>query len=130
MDLGFRHAEQIDLLQKIQQQLLNSQSFYLKGTDDNFCQKCGSKLYKSGYVKSDFHSIFTDHKVAVRRQICKSCKWTSIPSIRSLFGNAAHPDLVKLQCETGANRTYRDAQALLNRVANTDLLITMMESSV
>lgn len=117
IDLGFRHSEQIDLLRHIQQQLLDKQSVYLKD-DLPACPECGGKLYKSGYVKSDFHSVFTDHKVAAGRQICKLCKWTSIPSVRSLFGDSSHPDLVKIQCEFGANHTFRDAQKLMNLIAN------------
>ena len=88
IDLGFRHSEQIDILRHVQQQLLNKQSVFLKEDLQN-CPKCKDKLYKNGYVKSDFHSVFTDHKVAVIRQRCKSCNWTSIPSIRSLFGNSS-----------------------------------------
>lgn len=118
LDLGLRHSEQVDLLRHIQQQLLDKQSFYLK-EEHPACPKCGGKLYKSGYVKSDFHAVFTDHKVAASRQICQHCKWTSVPSVRSLFGDSSHPDLIKLQCELGANHTFRDAQRLLNLMANT-----------
>ena len=118
LDLGLRHAEQVDLLRDIQQQLLDKQSVYLKEAYPA-CPKCGGKLYKSGYVKSDFHAVFTDHKVAASRQICKHCKWTSVPSVRSLFGDSSHPDLIKLQCELGADHTFRDAQTLLNLMANT-----------
>ena len=96
IELGLRHVEQIDLLRHIEQHLLDKQSAYLK-EDLLSCPKCSSKLYKSGYVKSDFHSVFTDHKVSASRQVCKGCRWTSTPSIYSLFGNASHPDLVKIQ---------------------------------
>lgn len=119
IDLGFRHSEQIDLIRHIQQKLLDKQSVHLQ-EDLASCPECGGKLYKSGYVKSDFHSVFTDHKIAAGRQICKLCKWTSIPSIRSLFGDASHPDLVKIQCEIGANHTFRDSQKLMNLIANTE----------
>ena len=119
IDLGFRHSEQIDILRHVQQQLLNKQSVFLKEDLQN-CPKCKDKLYKNGYVKSDFHSVFTDHKVAVIRQRCKSCNWTSIPSIRSLFGNSSHPDLVKIQCELGAGRPFREAEKALDLIANTE----------
>lgn len=119
IDLGFRHAEQIDLLRHIQQKLLDKQSIYLRD-DLSSCPVRGGKLYKSGYVKSDFHSVFTDHKIAAGRQICKLCKWTSIPSVRSLFGDASHPDLVKIQCELGSNHSFRDSQKLMNLMANTE----------
>jgi hypothetical protein len=118
IDLGFRHSEQIDLLKHIQQQLLDKQSVFLREGLSS-CPKCNGKLYKRGYIKSDFHAVFTDHKVAASRQICKLCKWASIPSIRSLFGNASHPDLVKVQCELGATHTFRDSQKIMNLLANT-----------
>jgi len=118
IDLGLRHAEQVDLLRHIQQQLLNKQSIYLK-EELTMCPKCSGKLYKSGSVKSDFHSVFTDHKVAASRQVCKVCKWTSTPSVRSLFGDSSHPDLVKIQCELGANHTFREAQHIINSLSNT-----------
>ncbi len=118
IDLGLRHSEQIDLLRHIQQQLLNKQSIYLKD-ELTTCPKCAGKLYKSGSVKSDFHSVFTDHKVAASRQVCKLCKWTSTPSVRSLFGDSSHPDLVKIQCELGANHTFREAQHIINLLSNT-----------
>jgi len=117
IDLGFRHSEQIELLKHIEQQLLDQQSIFLKD-DLSVCPKCSGKLYKSGYVKSDFHAVFTDHKVAISRQVCKLCKWTNTPSIRSLFGDASHPDLVKIQTELGANHTFREAQKLMNLFSN------------
>ena len=113
VELGLRHAEQVDLLKHVQQKLLDHQSTFLKD-DFSVCPKCSGKLHKRGSVKSDFHAIFTDHKIAVGRKVCKSCGWTSIPSIRSLFGDASHPDLIKIQAELGANHTFRQAQKLMN----------------
>jgi hypothetical protein len=118
IELGLRHSEQIDLLRQIEQQLLDKQSVYLK-EELLSCPKCSGKLYKSGYVKSDFHAVFTDHKVSTSRQVCKLCKWTSTPSVRSLFGDASHPDLVKIQTELGANHTFREAQKMMNLFSNT-----------
>jgi len=119
IDLGFRHSEQIDLLRQIEQHLLDKQSVHLKEEFFN-CPKCSGKLYKSGYVKSDFHTVFTDHKVSTSRQVCKLCKWTSTPSIRSLFGDASHPDLVRIQTEVGANHTFRESQKLMNLFSNAE----------
>ena len=117
IDLGFRHSEQIDLLRHVQQMLLDKQSVHLK-EELSTCPKCNGKLLKSGYIKSDFHSVFTDHKVAISRQVCKLCKWTNTPSIRSLFGDASHPDLIKIHTEMGANHTFREAQKLMNLFSN------------
>ncbi len=40
IDLGLRHTDQIEILQKIQDTILNKQSEYLK-EDINYCPKCG-----------------------------------------------------------------------------------------
>ncbi len=116
LDLGLRHAEQIELLQIIQDQILKLQSPQLR-EDITTCHQCGSKLNRNGYTKAEFHSVFTDHKVPTVRQRCcnKNCKWASVPSIKSLLGTTVHPDLAKLQCEIGAAHTYREAQSILNK---------------
>ena len=114
LDLGLRHEEQIKILSKIQDTIIAQQSPQLATRLDS-CVQCGSKMIKGGYNQSDFHAVFTDHKVKTQRQICNNCGWRNIPSVKSLFGTASHPDLVKLQCETGAEHTYRDAQVILNK---------------
>ena len=114
MDIGLRHAHQIELLQKIQDYILDKQSTYLK-EDINFCPKCGNKLRKNGVNKCSFNSVFTDHKVPVQRQICPKCKWSSVPSVNSLFGTHMHPDLMKLQCEESVRQSYAKASESLNR---------------
>lgn len=113
LDLGLRHKEQIEILQKIQDSILNKQSEYLK-EDINYCPQCGNKLHKNGINKCSFNSVFTDHKVPVHRQICGNCKWSSVPSINSLFGSHMHPDLIKLQCEEASKQSYTKAKLSLN----------------
>ncbi len=113
LELGLRHNEQIEILQKIQDSILNKQSEYLK-EDINYCPKCGNKLHKNGINKCSFNSVFTDHKVPVHRQICGNCKWSSVPSINSLFGSHMHPDLIKLQCEEASKQSYSKAKLSLN----------------
>lgn len=114
LDLGLRHEEQIRILKKIQDEIIALQSPQL-ATQLGSCIQCGGKMIKAGYNQSDFHAVFTDHKVKTQRQICNNCGWRNIPSVKSLFGASSHPDLVKLQCETGAEHTYRDAQVILNK---------------
>jgi hypothetical protein len=114
LDLGLRHKEQIKILEKIQDEIITIQSPQL-ATQLSSCLQCGGKMIKAGYNQSDFHAVFTDHKVKTQRQICNNCGWRNIPSVKSLFGASSHPDLVKMQCETGAEHTYRDAQVILNK---------------
>jgi hypothetical protein len=114
LDLGLRHEDQIRIIKKIQDEIIALQSPQL-ATHLASCIRCGGKMVRSGYNQSDFHAVFTDHKVKTQRQICNNCGYRNIPSIKSLFGTSSHPDLIKLQCETGVEHTYRNAQAILNK---------------
>ena len=117
LDVGYRHNEQIEILQSLQDALLKQQSVYFR-EDVDHCPNCQSKLVKQGYTKAQFNAVFTDHKVNVARLYCKQCNWKSIPSILSLFGTTVHPELSKLQCENAATRSYRDAAQSLHQLSN------------
>jgi len=115
-DLGLRHSQQIEILKRIQDSILNGQSQFLKDNISH-CPKCSNKLSKNGINLCTFNAVFTDHKVPVYRQICGKCKWSSIPSISSLFGTHMHPDLTKLQCEESSKQSYPKARDSLNRLS-------------
>ena len=117
MELGFRHNEQIKIIQKIQDSLLENQSNLLQ-EDISHCPECGIKLQRHGFKKSEFHSVFTDHTVGVRRLKCGKCSWRSVPSVQSLLGSSVHPDLAKLQCELASDHSYRDTQDILDKKAS------------
>jgi len=118
--LGLRHTEQISLLQSIQDCLLEEQSVFLK-EDHECCPKCKSKIWSNGYRSSEFHAIFTDHKVKIKKQKCSNpdCDWHSIHTIKSLLGTSVHPDLHKLQCEYGATQSFRKSEEILTALSNT-----------
>jgi len=117
LDLGLRHAEQISLLKKVQNALLAEQSILIKTGVDS-CPKCGGTLKKYGARESDFHAVFSDHKLRVQKHVCgnAACRWQSSPTIKALFGANIHPDLVKLQCEQGALFSFREAQSNLEKL--------------
>ena len=117
LDLGLRHEQQISLLQKVQNALLAEQSVLIK-TGADTCPKCGGKLKKYGARESDFHAVFSDHKLRVQKHVCghPDCRWQSSPSIKALFGTNIHPDLAKLQCEQGALFSFREAQSNLDKL--------------
>ena len=117
MDLGLRHGAQIEILQIIQDKLLKEQAPYLKPKIDN-CNNCQSHLVGNGYSKSKFHAVFTDHELRVQNFICFNCKKSVISSVKSLFGTSVHPELYRLQCEQGANHTYRKAENNLKQMCN------------
>ena len=125
MDIGLRHKEQIEILRLIQNSILNSQSQYLI-EDISHCPNCNTKLRKNGKNLCSFNAVLTDHKVPVYRQICGKCKWSSVPSISSLYGTHIHPDLIKLQCEEVSRQSYPKAQDSLNRQSATTRKVNSM----
>ena len=117
LDLGLRHAEQISLLEKVQNAILAEQS-KLIDQDQKVCPSCGQKLSRNGYSQSKFHAVFSDHKLRIQKHRCNNpeCRWQRVPTISSLFGTSMHPDLAKLQCEQGALFSYREAQGNLEKI--------------
>jgi hypothetical protein len=69
IDLGLRHAEQISLLEKIQNAVLAEQSGLIDSGGE-ICPKCGQKLRKNGVQVSDFHAVFSDHTLRLQRHCC------------------------------------------------------------
>lgn len=82
------------------------------------CPNCHQRLKKNGYQASDFHAVFSDHKINLQKHLCKNpgCTLHITPSIKSIFGSNIHPDLAKVQCEQGALHSYREAQSNLEKV--------------
>jgi hypothetical protein len=117
LDLGLRHAEQISLLEKVQNAVLAEQSSLLD-SGNKVCPLCGQKLKKNGSRSSKFHAVFSDHELKIQQHCCENpeCNWRSSPTVNSLFGTSIHPDLGKLQCEQGALYSYREAQNNLKKV--------------
>jgi hypothetical protein len=117
LDLGLRHAEQISLLEKVQDAVLAEQSVLIE-LETNACPKCGQKLKKNGHRTSDFHAVFSDHQVRIQKYGCNhpECNWHSSPTVTSLFGTNIHPDLARLQCEQGALYSYREAENNLEKI--------------
>lgn len=117
LELGLRHEEQLSLLEKVQNAILAEQSKLIDPGYDT-CPKCGQKLNKKGFTKSNFHAVFSDHKVGIQKHKCRNpeCDWQSSPTTSSVFGTSIHPDLAKLQCEQGALHSYREAQTNLEKL--------------
>jgi hypothetical protein len=119
LELGLRHSEQIEFLKRLQDKVLSEQSVFLK-TDIKKCLDCQSELCSNGYHASKFHSIFTDHDIKLQRKKCtnKDCGSSVVPSVKSHFGTSIHPDLYRLQCEQGAEHSYRKAENILDTMSN------------
>lgn len=117
LDLGLRHEEQISLLSKVQSTLLAEQAKLIDPGYD-VCPKCGQKISKNGFKESQFHAVFSDHKLSIQQHCCQNleCNWHSGPTTTSVFGTDIHPDLAKLQCEQGALFSYREAASNLEKL--------------
>ena len=70
------------------------------------------KLRKHGKRLSDYHDIFTDHKLTIVRKRCPDCKYEPGSTIKTVLGHSMSADLVKLQTELGANHTYRESEQI------------------
>lgn len=114
-DLGYNHQEQIHILQGIQDAFLFSQA---KLIVSDKCYKCGSRVVKGGHMESDFHAVYTDHRLQIQMLSCcnKDCSARKITtSIYSLFGSNMHPDLVRKQAELASEQSFIKAQEALAR---------------
>ncbi len=100
LDLGLRHAEQISLLEKVQNAVLVEQSILIE-PETKVCPVCGQKLKKNGHRQSKLHAVFSDHELRIQKHKCNNpaCNWQGSPTVTSLFGTNIHPDLARLQCE-------------------------------
>jgi len=110
-DLGFSHKEQIAILYHSQEAILTAQE-KLINEKNNTCPKCSKKTKKSGKFESDFHSVFTDHKISLQRSSC-TCGWKSKISVDGTYASALHPDLVEMQCLIGSQASFKKTEEFL-----------------
>ena len=100
VDLGLRHAEQISLLEKVQNAVLVEPSVLID-SGAIVCSQCGQKLRKNGSQVADFHAVLSDHTLRLPRHCCGNAArhWQGASTVQAVFGTNIHPDLAKLQCE-------------------------------
>jgi RNA polymerase subunit RPABC4/transcription elongation factor Spt4 len=91
IDVGLRHIQQIDLLKRIQQKYIDEQ-YAIISDEPKRCPKCKVALNRNGYKQSDFHAVFSDHRVKIQKHTCPVCHENQVPSIKSLFGTSIHPE--------------------------------------
>ena len=115
IDVGLRHKAQINLLKRIQQKVIDEQ-YAIISEDQNTCPNCKVLLKKNGFKQSDFHAVFSDHKVKIQKHTCPICHESEVPSIKSLFGTSIHPDLYKLQCELGSAFSFFKSECQLENL--------------
>jgi transposase-like protein len=117
-DIGLSQADQLCILQQVQEIFLTLQTPIINNI--KYCPNCGMELQKNGKEVSDFHAIYSDHKLSIQRFICKDCNWKSTNSLHSLFGSSIHPSLLKLQGLLGAEYSYNKCEEILQQLAGND----------
>lgn len=110
-EFGFLHADQIQLLESIQNFKLVYETQLIN--DDTGCPSCGRKTSRRGTRESNFHAALTDHKITIQRRSCE-CGWQIPDTVDGIYGSSLHPDLVEKQAIQGAENSYRQASRQLN----------------
>lgn len=124
-DIGYNQEEQVSALHDIQDDFLEIMSAEMGKA---VCRKCGGTTVKRGEMLSDFHSVYTDHKIKMTRKECRGCGTKYNDTIHSLFGSSMHPDLIKKQAEIGSTNSYRKAEKLLEKESGSKRTINNLYS--
>ena len=133
MEVGFRHSEQISIIDEIQNNYIPLQCKLL--LSESSCPRCGSKPMKNGSHNVSFHGSLSDHRIKAQGYSC-NCGWQSRPTIHGIFGTNVHPDLIKTQATLGAKMPYKDAQLAItefncsNRTVNNHVKIAEATNKV
>lgn len=133
MEVGFRHSEQISIIDEIQNKYIPLQCKLL--LSESFCTRCGSKAMKNGSHNVSFHGSLSDHRIKAQGYSC-NCGWYSRPTIHGIFGTNVRPDLIKTQATLGAKMQYKDAQLAItefncsNRTVNSHVKIAEATNKV
>ena len=123
-NFGLSHEDQIKLIHAAQDRLLKEQ-IELIDEENQTCPVCiGRKLKRNGKQVSDYHDIFTDHKLELSRKRCPDCKYEPGATIKTLLGHSISADLIKIQSELGANYTYRESEDIFATFSRTKRSIT------
>lgn len=113
-NFGLPHEQQVNLLHTTQDLLLKEQ-IYLDESEVEYCPHCPQKhLTKYGKRCSNYHDVFTDHKLTIGRKRCLQCHYEPGSTIKNILGGSMSADLIKLQSELGSNYTYRESEQLFS----------------
>jgi len=114
-NFGLSHEDQIKLLQSCQGALLQEQITLLEAGVQT-CPHCpNKKLIKNGKVESDYHDVFTDHKLKLSRKRCPDCHYEpGGSSIKAVLGHALSADLIKIQSALGADYSFRESEGIFS----------------
>lgn len=113
LDFSLELAMQINIIKGVQDHVLN-EKIALRTEEQDLCPCCQSKLIKAGNQSSNYHDVFTDHRIIFKRLKCKECKYEAPCTVRSLFGSIQSAQLQKIQAELGAKHSFREAEEIFD----------------
>jgi ribosomal protein S27AE len=118
LDFGIRHEEQMELISKAQDKILQLQASQVAFTDDH-CPKCSNGILKKhGFNTSWFYDVFSDHRVTLPRRRCNTCNHVVTNTVQGLLEQSLSGELIKIQSELGAKYSYRDSENLINQFSS------------
>ncbi len=100
-DIGLNAANQHQLVQNTADKIIEIQGPMINVYDT--CLRYKEKISKRGKTTCEVHSLTTDHIVDLQKYRCSHCNWTSLDSIRNIYGADTHTSLTKLQAELGCS---------------------------
>ncbi len=115
VDFGLSQEEQLNILETIQDTVLQEQADLLNDRPKE-CPQCGASVNKNGFEPSNFHHIYSDHRVLLQKWVCssrKDCAWSANPSVQSKLGSSLHGDLIRIQASSGARMSFGKSETHL-----------------
>jgi thioredoxin-related protein len=112
-DLSMEFQEQIGLIQKAQDCLINDKAMVINSSSKE-CPSCAKKLTKFGKHKSVLHDVLTDHKLSIRRLRCRGCGHEEPSTVQKIINTDETGDLQRIQSVLGSKFTYRGGKKIMS----------------
>lgn len=108
---------QIALIQNVQDNVLLEKTKLLNH-NLNKCPKCDIKLSKFGSHVTNFHDVFTDHRVEIKRLKCRQCKYETPSTVKEIIKGNLSGDLIKIQAKLGSTHSFRESEEIFDQFSN------------
>lgn len=110
--------KQVSLVKNVQDQFFLEKTKLLN-EDCKTCPKCKIKLTKFGRNLSNFHDVFTDHKVEIQRLKCKKCKYETPSTVKEIIKGTLSGDLIRIQAKLGSTHSFRESEEIFDQFSPT-----------
>jgi len=113
LDFSMGQQKQLELIRGAQDNFFKERDRLLN-KKESICPKCESRLIKFGHNITNFHDLYTDHKIKIQRMKCAKCKYELASSVKATLNTEISADLARVQATLGATKTYRDGERTLS----------------